>query len=63
VLTSASGLRITSAEGVFSLELDKSILASVADPKILRYFKVISYGVEFIESFELEIISLIDCSG
>jgi hypothetical protein len=42
---------------VFSLEVDKSVVA--ADPLITRYFKVISYSVQKIESFT---INLIDCS-
>jgi len=57
VLTEASGLRITSTNGVFSLEVDKSIV--VADPLITRYIKVISYSVEIIEEFT---VYLIDCS-
>jgi len=61
VLTEASGLRITSANGVFSFEIDKSVVT--ADPQITRYFKVISFGVEIIESFTIEILTVIDCSG
>lgn len=61
VLTEASGLRITSSNGVFSFEIDKSVVT--AEPQITRYFKVISYGVEIIESFTIELINQIDCSG
>ena len=57
-LTEASGLRITSNAGVFSLEVDKSVVA--ADPQITRYFKVISYSVNTIESFT---VSLLDCTA
>jgi len=56
-LTESSGLKITSNAGLFSLEVDKSVV--VADPQITRYFKVISYSVIKIESFT---VKLIDCS-
>jgi len=58
ILTEVSGLRITSTEGVFSLEIDKSIV--VADPLITRHLKVISNNIEIIESFT---VNLIDCSA
>jgi len=60
ILAENSGLRITSDNGVFSLEVDKSVVN--ADPQITRYFKVISFGVEIIESFTIELRVPIDCS-
>jgi hypothetical protein len=57
-LTEASGMRITQTDGVFFFEIDKSVAA--ADPQIERYFKVISYSVEIIESFT---VYLFDCSS
>lgn len=60
-LTEASGLRITSSGGVFSLEVDKSVVA--ADPQITRYFKVVSYSVEKIEAFTIELIQPVDCTN
>jgi len=58
VLNEASGLRITEAAGVYSLEVDKSVV--VADPLITRYIKVVSYSVEIIEDFT---VFLLDCSA
>ena len=56
VLTEDSGLRITETAGVFSLEVDKSVID--ADPELTRYIKVVSYSVEIIEDFT---IFLLDC--
>jgi len=60
VLTEASGLRIKSTDGVFRLEVEKSVV--MADPEITRYLKVISYGVEIIEEFTLFLDQPVDCS-
>jgi hypothetical protein len=57
-LTEASGLRITVSNGVFSLEIDKSVVN--AETQITRYFKVISYSVHIIEPFTLLLDQ--DCS-
>ena len=56
VLTEDSGLRITETAGVFSLEVDKSVID--ADPELTRYIKVVSYSIEIIEDFT---IFLLDC--
>lgn len=55
-MTEDSGLRITETDGVFALEVDKSVID--ADPVITRYLKVSSYSVEIIEEFT---IFLLDC--
>jgi len=56
VLEEASGLRITNTDGVFALEVDKSVID--ADPELTRYIKVVSHSVEIIEEFT---IFLLDC--
>jgi len=57
VLTEESGLRITNTDGVFALEVDKSVID--ADPQLTRYIKVVSHSVELIEEFT---IFLLDCT-
>jgi hypothetical protein len=58
-LEESSGLRITQTDGSFALEVDKATVE--ADPQITRYFKVVSYSVEIIESFTVYLT--INCSA
>ena len=59
-LTEVSGLRIKVTDGVFALEIDKSVI--IADPLITRYLKVVSYSVEIIEDFTVFLTEPIDCT-